>query len=271
MSRLNFKASGIATVLASALVAGVLATPAPAQATRDDKMPAAGDIFQKMAKALGGEAALRKHKHQTLTGTLGIPAMGASGSLMLYGSAPNFRLVEIEIPNMGSVSSGYDGTIAWSINPQTGPQIMEGAQREQAVYQADFYSSLNYMKNYKNIEVAGTEEFNDKDCYKLTMETKEGSPLTLYIDTETHLPAGTESEMDGGMGPMTLTVYFEEYKEFDGEMIAVETRQDFGGMMEQVITFESVTFEPIDKSRYDLPEVIATMVEESTPASQPGG
>ena len=46
--------------------------------------------------------------------------MGLSGPLEIYGKAPNKGATIINISGFGVVQFGFNGTIAWSQDPQTG-------------------------------------------------------------------------------------------------------------------------------------------------------
>lgn len=241
----------------------LMVAPATAQETKpDEKLPNAEALLQKMVKALGGEATIRKHKHQTLTGTFEIPAQGMSAVMTVHQAAPDLRHVAIEVPSFGQILSGYDGKVAWRDGPPAGPQVLDGKQREQAVRQADYFSNLNYQKNFKTIETTGKTEFNGKTCYELKLTAKNGDQQQLFIDAETHLPVGSVATLASPQGDLEVTSTYEEYKEFDGEMILVKTRADIGGFVEQIVTISEVSFEPFDHAVFELPESIKALLED---------
>ncbi|MCZ6836948.1 MAG: hypothetical protein O7G85_14320 [Planctomycetota bacterium] len=244
-------------------------TTISAQTTQDDKLPQAEALLQKMIKAAGGEKVIRSHNHQTLTGTFSVPAQGLMGSLSIYSAAPNLQTLHLEIENIGELLNGYDGKTAWSVHPMNGPDVLEGAQREGAVIQADYYATINYKKNYDSIEVVGKTEFGGKDCYELKLVTPEGVESSTFIDASSYLVIGSIRTVETPQGELEVTTVSSEYKEFDGEMIATKSEQDFGGFMQQTITFEEVSFEAFDHAIFEYPESIKKLVEKEGAASQP--
>ena len=69
MSNPHLRISWMATVL----VAGSLVAPATAQTTQGQSLPSAEEVLERMVEASGGEAAIRKHKFQTLKATMAMP------------------------------------------------------------------------------------------------------------------------------------------------------------------------------------------------------
>src|SRR5688572_33411000 len=108
------------------LLGALLATPAAAQ-----QLPAAKDLHDKHVKAMGGTDVIKRHTMLHLTGNFEIPAQGLSGTLEIWGVAPDKMLSIQDIPGVGTIRSGYDGTVAWSINPMSGASLLTGKQVDQ--------------------------------------------------------------------------------------------------------------------------------------------
>ena len=252
------------------LCAPLLSSTVTAQATRDDKLPSAEALLQKMVKAMGGEAALRKNKFQKLTGTFELPSQGVSAPMVVYTAAPNLNTARITVAGFGEFASGYDGEIAWRDNPQSGPTVLDGIQEEQAIQQADYYATLNYQKTFETIEVVGRKEFGENDCYELKLTTKSGSEQALFINAETYRIAGNIRMVSTALGDLEAITTIEEYKEFDGQQIGIVTRGDIGGGQQvQIVTISDVSFEPFDKEVFNLPDSIQKLVDEASATSQP--
>lgn len=257
--------------MAGAVLLGLssLSSTALAQATQEDKLPAADALLQKMVKAMGGEQAFRKHKHQTVTGDFEIPAQGITAEMVAHSAAPNLTTARFESDMEGVFLRGYDGTIAWRDDPQGGPRILEGKQLEQTVLQADFYSILNYRKNYKSIETVAKIEFAERPCYELKLTTKDGDEQKIYIDVETMFLAGSWIMLATEQGDFEVTTTYEEYKEYGGQQIATVTRAEIGSFGEQIVNISEVSFDAFDHSVFDLPDSIKALLEEESATSQP--
>ena len=223
-----------------------------------------------MVEAVGGEKAIRHHRFRTIRGAFELPTFGLSGNMVTHMAAPDRRRVTIEIDTVGSVMGGYDDGVAWRITPpgQGGPEVLDGEAAARSRRQADFYSILNYRRNYSSIEVVGTTEFNEQHCVELRLSADGGMESTLFVNAETRLIAGSVQAVESTIGRVDLTSTFSDYKSFDGVMIATRTKLDFGGQQRQVLTVEDVSFEPIDDSIFALPDLIKALLEEAT--SKPG-
>jgi outer membrane lipoprotein-sorting protein len=79
----------------------------------------ADEILEKMIEAQGGKKALEAIKSTTLSGSMQIIQMNITGSLTMSQKEPNKVRVDVEMMGM-TFTQAYDGTTAWSTNPQTG-------------------------------------------------------------------------------------------------------------------------------------------------------
>src|SRR5688572_27734016 len=124
-------------VLAAAIL--LFATSVQAQ-----DLPKSADILKKSIDAMGGESAMRKRVQSHMTGTFELPAAGVSGTIEIFSAAdPNRMLSLIDIPGIGTIRTGYDGTTAWNIHPAAGTQLIKGTQLEQTKQQADQLALLS--------------------------------------------------------------------------------------------------------------------------------
>jgi hypothetical protein len=129
------------------LLGALLATPAAAQ-----QLPAAKDLHDKHVKAMGGADVIKKHTMLHVTGNFEIPAQGLGGTLEIWGIAPDKMVSVQDIPGVGTIKSGYDGTVAWSINPMTGASLLTGKQVDQLKQQADLHAILDTDKYIQSME-----------------------------------------------------------------------------------------------------------------------
>lgn len=228
------------------------------KSTSNEELPSAREILGKMVKALGGEKAIRKHTTRTMTGKLDVGGM-MQGTLEIRAAKPNFFTMTMTLEGMGEIRTGYDGRTAWRVDPMHGAGILEGEELASMLRQADFYSSLHYERNSRSIEVTGRAEFEGQDCYELKIADKSGEVRSLFIDSQSFLVAGTRSVRDFPMiGKAQITITQSEYKEFDGVKIPTRSKQRIADVQEITTTIESVSFEPIPRSLFDVPEKLIT-------------
>lgn len=271
---LTLSATAVAwpTLSGAGLMAGLTAVqPAQgggAQAKPAADLPAAKDIVEKHIQAVGGRDAIKKHKARTTKAHFEMTGMmGVEGDVMIYAMAPDRMLVVTNIPGIGEIRQGFDGKVAWGIDPMQGPRVLSGKELEQGRQQADFYSDLNYEKYFKSMETVGKTEFAGVQTYEVKFVTSWDSELISYYDAESGLLRGNKVTQESPMGAIPTVTTLSEYKEFDG--IKLPTKMVSKVMMgEQIITISEVTHGAIDESLFTIPEEIKPLVPAEDPAKK---
>ena len=233
-------------------------------------MPDAAELFAKHVKAIGGEKAIRKHKSSISKATFSMPAAGITADMTISSAAPDKMFLNMTIPGMGEMQQGYDGKIAWAIDPMSGARIMDGDQLKQVKMQSDFYADLNYSKQYKEMKTMEKTVFADRPSYRVHVVTEFGQDSDVYFDVETGLINGMESTSDSQMGPMKTTTTMSDYKDFGGIKKATTTKVEAFGQ-EQLLTLKSIDFDTVKESVFDLPEEIKTMVADQAASKEAEG
>lgn len=265
----------VCLAIASSVLLGFGDSPVVAQATTApermaEKLPTVEKLLKKMVAAAGGEKALRKHTFRSLTGSMEIPSQGILGEFHSSRAKGNRSITEVSIPNFGEFLQGSNGTIVWSNDPQRGAQILEGSQRDVQAIQAVFYPLLDFKKTYQEIEIAGTTEHAGQTCYELILATKTDHQRTMYVNTTSYLVAGVKYIGTTPNGELQFISENTDYKEFDGVMIATHNMTDIGGFMIQILSIDDVSFEPLEKDTFDLPDDVKALLADEKPAtSQP--
>ena len=189
-------------------------TAAPAAATGAAAKPAVptptvDQLLDHYVQAIGGHDAWMKLKSRVSKGSIEIPAMNnLTGTVEIHEKAPNRMLAVI---NLGGAvfEQGFDGTVAWSDDPQNGTRVLSGGELDDARREANFYHPLELRKNYSKMTVTGIEKINGHDTYVVEAIREQSAPDKIYFDTQTWLlvrsvnhrytPDGL-SEFTGGRG-----------------------------------------------------------------------
>jgi len=221
---------------------------------------AAHAVYERMVEAVGGRAALEQYTSTHAFGEFSLPAQGIQGDLELFVAAPNFFLVEVVIPGIGTVRSGYNGEVGWTVNPATGPIIMEGNQLNQMRQQSDFLGPLNVEAYVDSASVVEETEFGGKMCQKVRVVTHWGEEYFEFYDVETGLPAGSIRSEESPMGAMEATTVVSDYKDLGGILAATRIVQSVMGM-EQIITFSTVEYDTVDLTVFEIPAEIKAMMK----------
>lgn len=221
-------------------------------------LPKAEDVLEKYIDAVGGRAAFGKLKSRITKSTFSLPDMGMEGPRTSYIVLPDKSYSESEFSGFGTTKSGVKDGVAWSMNPNQGPTILEGRRKEMALRQMAFNPYLNWKETYSKVETVGEESVGEAACYKLVLTPSEGSPQTCYFDKESGLLLKTEAERRG----QTTTATLSDYKEVDGIKIAHKTVRA-GGQYTFETTINSVEHNvDIPDDRFEFPDEIKALIKE---------
>ncbi|HLM66895.1 MAG TPA: hypothetical protein VK358_05165 [Longimicrobium sp.] len=238
-------------VLAGAAV--LAAAPARAQ-----ELPAARQIVDAYVNAIGGTQAIARAQHRHMKGEMSMPAAGMTMTMEIWQARPNKMTMVMEIPGMGEMKSGYDGTTAWSVNPMQGPRILEGAELEQTLRQSDFDANLRFEHLFPTMETVERTEMGGRSCYRVRMVAANGDESFGCFDTETKLLLGMTSRNESEMGVIESTTTFHDYRDFGGiKMPARTTISVMGQEMEMII--KELDTSPVPESQFALPAEIRAL------------
>lgn len=218
-------------------------------------------VYERQVEAVGGRAALEQYSSSRAVGGFSMPAQGIEGDFEVFAAAPNLFLLTVDIPGIGVVRSGYNGEVAWTVNPATGPMLLEGNQLQQMRQQADFLGPLNIEQYLDSAAVVEETTFGGRTCQKVRADTKWGEAYFEFYDVATGLLAGTIRNQESPMGTMESTTVLSDYKDFGGILSAGKMVQTVMGM-DQVITINEVEYDTVDPTVFELPAEIKAMIEE---------
>lgn len=237
-------------VLALALVAGAgwaQETEEPSELDR---------VLAMHYEARGGLEKLRSIQAARATGTMSVQGMAAPFTISLR--RPNQVRVEGDFGGMALIQA-FDGEQAWGQAPgQPRPVAFEGevaaAQAADATLSSPWfeYTELGY-----EVELAGREEIESGEAWKLVVTAPGGVAHQVFIGTEDGLEKKRIYQTDFGFGLEEATVRFEDYRDVDGLMLA--HRQIFGGAMgEMPLSLDSFEINPvIDPDIFFMPGQMA--------------
>lgn len=213
--------------LTTLLLCSLIAVAAFAQgaAPKPADLPTVDQVLDKYVQMLGGKAAMEKITSTASKGTFEIAAFGATGSAEVWEKAPNKAALKLDIPGFGLVLEGFNGTVAWSQDPQSGLREKTGAELAATKLDSDFYKPLKLKQLYPKITVKGKEKVGDKDAIVLTATPADGAPETWYFDATSGLQMRMDLERETPQGKTAVQVFLEDYKEVDGIKVPHTMRQ----------------------------------------------
>jgi hypothetical protein len=243
-----------------ALAAFAALTLAPATAVTQTQLPEPQALIARYVDAVGGrEAVLRPDASRTL-GTFELPAAGLRGALEIVASAPNRLASKVTIEGLGTMQSGFDGTVAWSLDPMTGARLLTGAEGDALRDQADQLASVRDASLFTTMHTIERTELGGEQCYLVHLVWQSGRESYDCYSAETGLLVATKFQQQSPMGTMDVTTTVSDYREFNGVKMPTRIVQAMMGM-QQVMTIISVEFDDVDVSAVEPPAEIRTLIQ----------
>ncbi|MGP8246098.1 MAG: hypothetical protein ACLQVN_16460 [Bryobacteraceae bacterium] len=241
-------------------VALIVFTAGAAAARAAGDLPKGETIMDKYVEATGGAAAYESHHNQVITGTMEMASAHIKGKLTSYHAAPVKMYMEIDMEGVGKLQDGTDGTVAWSLSAMQGPHVKDGDEKAMALRTARFASEAHWRDDYSKVETLGVETVDGKQCYRVLLTPKQGSPLTQYYDKDTGLLEKLSATVKTPYGDIATESTFGDYRKEGGLLIPHLMHQSMMGQ-EIVVTFDTVKFDvDIPKDRFDPPAEIQALL-----------
>jgi hypothetical protein len=263
---LTLAASAFAAVSLSAQLPPPARPPKPAADVAPPKRAESGDlpdarrIVDRHIDAIGGRDAVLAQSSMHVTGTVGIPSAGLTGTFELFAKKPNRMLVKMTISGVGETVEGYNGTVGWEISPMTGPSLLEGKQLAEKAFDADYYEELHHESRYESMQTVERTTFDGRACYKVRFVRKGGGEDVEFYDATTGLKAGTTATRVTSMGPMSLTGVESEYRRFGKLLHPTKVSVTTMGL-QQVMTVAAVEYDTVPDSVFEPPAVIKALLK----------
>ncbi|HMB90857.1 MAG TPA: hypothetical protein VKP65_08420 [Rhodothermales bacterium] len=237
----------------------IAAFAGPAQA-QDKK---ADEIVSKHLEALGGVDNIKSLQSIKQIGEVSMPMMGMVMPMMVYQERPDKVRSEVEVNANGTemeIISGFDGTVAWTINPMQGGGVQDlpEDQRGPLDYLSDMDGPLvDYADKGNTIEYIGEEETAGVNMHKIKLTQADSTETFLFFDPETHLQIKSVSEAPN---PMTganaqVEMMFSDYREIENILYPfhIEIKVD-GQVFQQVALSTVVLNEDFDDVLFAKPQ-----------------
>jgi hypothetical protein len=237
------------TAIRRALLAAALVVPSVLAAQK----PTAQAVFDKHAAAVGGMAAFRAATSRTEVGTADITFAGVSAGYERKSSGGKM-LMTIDIAGFGQIMQGYDGTIAWAMDPQQGARKMDAATSADAASGTSLTAGLWEAGSYTSAEVLDAADFEGAKAWPVKITGKTGRVRTVYYDQTSGLKLGEVIQQEGG----EQKIVYAEYKPFGALKVPTKVTQGTpnGDIVLNITAFK---FDPIEASVFALPDAVKAL------------
>ena len=244
-------------VLALSLFA-LAAAPAVLRA-QTPALPDAKTIIAEYVTALGGRPAFDKLQSTHSTGTFAMPAMGAGGSIEIFNARPSNMYMRISIDGVGEIRRGVNGTVAWSVDPFNGAQVVTGEELAAALEDAAFQSQVRDVSTYDSAETVEKTTADGQECYKVKLVSKGRTSFNCY-SVASKLVVQSQETLPSAQGPTDVITTLRKYQKFGEVMMPTELVINAGGQ-EQVVTITKVDLDSVPAATFELPPEIKAIVK----------
>ena len=229
---------------------------------RAQALPSASDVIAKYVAAIGGKDALMKVTSLKQIATMEVPAAGLSASMEMYSAAPNKIAVKTTIPGMGEMQQGYNGTVAWDVNPMQGPRLLADKELLNTADNADFYSNLLYSADhFASMETVSDTMINGEKAFKIKMVRKATmkESLSYFSAASGFLVAGVSTQ-ESPMGSVVVSSTMSDYKKFGALMMPTKLEQQMGPQ-KLVVTITEVVINGAPEGAFAVPEQVKPLIK----------
>jgi hypothetical protein len=223
-------------------------------------LPPAKDLIAKFVTATNATAVMAKHTSVKTTGKFEMAAAGISADLEISQARPNKTSLRIDLPGMGQVQEGFDGTTGWAINPMQGPRLKTGKELDAVREESTFGASTRQGPNVASAETVEKTEMNGEACYKVKLVWKSGRETFDCYSVASGLLIASMGKQDTPMGSVDVTNLLSDYKDFGGQKIATRLTQQVMGQ-EQVLRINNVEYDAADPASFEMPAAIKALAE----------
>jgi hypothetical protein len=242
-----------------AAISLALSVAVPRGGGAQDALPPAEQLTARYAEAIGGRAAVLAHRVTRSTGTFEMPAAGLKGELLIVTQAPNRTATRITIPGMGTIRSGYDGEVGWSVEPMAGPRLLSGGELDVMRDNANALAAVRDASLFRSMQTIERAVSGGQPCYRVRLVWRSGRESHDCYHEDSGLLIETTQEVESPVGTMRVTATMSDYREFGGVLFPTRTILSMMGA-QQVLTVSAVEFEGVDTSAIGIPDEIRRLL-----------
>jgi outer membrane lipoprotein-sorting protein len=231
----------------AAVLAVVLLATLPAAAPPRAAAQTTDEILAKVFAARGGIDKIKAIQRQRVTGRISF-GPGIEGPFIVEFARPGKMHMEIVV-NGQTIVRVYDGKSGWVLNPlapNKDVQPMGADDLRNISDEADFDGPLiDYQSKGNHVELAGKDEVDGKQTYKLQLTNKNGDVRTYFFDASTFLPIKWQGKRTAENQEISIETFFSDYREVNGLKFAFEIDSDSpGSAQQQKITIDKIEIDP---------------------------
>ncbi len=225
-------------------------------------LPKAETVLARFIEVTGGRAEYDKIRSSISTGKLEMPAQGIKGTVTIYEATPDKQYSIAEIPGIGSIEDGTNGTVAWEKSALQGARLKEGDEKAAAIRAANSATKfLNWKKYYKSLETTGIEDVGGKACYRVVLTPLEGKPEMELYEKSTGLLLKESGLIASPMGEVPVETLVSDYRKEGALLMPHKLKQGVIGQQFE-ITIEAIKINvDLPNTRFDPPADVKALIK----------
>jgi hypothetical protein len=219
----------------------------------------ADEIIAKYAQAVGGLDKIRAVQTLRRTGKF-IGGGGFEAVVTQENKRTNQVREEFLLQDLVGINA-YDGKVGWKVEPWDGKKDAESMGEEELksiLEDADFDGPLiDYRKKGYKVELAGSDEIEGTDVFRLQVSYPNGTVQDFSIDKDTYVPIkiDTRRMVRGAERDYETTVG--DYKQVAGWYLPFSIETNIKGSSDKTqVVFDKIEANvPLDDARFHRPPV----------------
>jgi hypothetical protein len=222
-------------------------------------LPSGREIVNRYVAAIGGETALKSVKSIRRVGRFEITGQNIAAEFEELTARPDNLLLKTDVAGVGHMEQGVAGGVAWTIDPQTGPQLLKDRARDEAIADAQFDSALHPADRIKQLTTLDRVDFDGHPSYKVKVVLMSGVEEDEYFDVDSGLQIGAEAQRATPLGVVPTTAILREYKKF-GPLLQPTVFVQKALFIEQVLRVTSVEYDVVPPTAFEPPPPIKALL-----------
>lgn len=213
------------------------------------------DIVQRYIASVGGAEKIKAIRSLRITGKMKQMTMEFPMEQKIVIGKGWYSEIEFQGKK---IRQGYYEGAGWSSDALLGtgkPEPMKPAELKQASEKTTlFFGLANYASVGASIELAGKENVEGVETYRIKMKKKDGETTDYFIATTDYALIKSVSPASLGSQKFDLETWYSDFKQVNGVRIPYNRIEKINGQVSNEIIFEKVeTNLAIDKSVFAKP------------------
>lgn len=205
--------------LSIAIACALVACSSFALMAQVQPIPTAQQILERYVQALGGRARILKISTRTMSGTFHVNGTEQGTVEVVYKTPARYRSIAT-ITGYGVIDQGHDAAGGWEKSPDQPLSSQSGVELARTRRELDLHKAAKLAQLYRSLTVTGRGKDGDRDAWLVVATPAEGSPETMYFDTETGLLVRVDLQVTTEGGPASISRHYDDYLDVGGVKVA---------------------------------------------------